>query len=192
MNEYKTERIEATPNTRGWCEGCGEQLVSKCGTIKMWHWAHAPDSECVFATAPETHWHRRWKKTFPKENVEVIIGAKRADIYINGLVIELQNSSISVPEIQDREQHYKDMVWVVNGEHFEDNFDLREKDAYYTFRWKWSRRIWQKATKPVYIDFHDKTLLLVKKLYDKGGWGVLFKKQDFLGSCGIVLRGDLP
>lgn len=183
LNQLKTERIEAEPGKKGYCEGCNEKVVAKCGEIKIWHWAHEPNSECPYSTHPETYWHRRWKEYYPINCREVIINNKRADIKTdNGLVIELQNSSISSQEIQLREQTYKNMVWIINGEHFDDNFDIREKEGYYTFRWKWPRKTWSYANSPVYIDFHGKYLFLIKKLYSKGGWGIKINKNEFIKS----------
>jgi competence protein CoiA len=185
LDELGIRKIIAKKGKKGICSGCNERVIAKCGEIKMWHWAHKPDSECSYSTAPETYWHRHWKTLFPSKDVEVVLGSKRADIYFNNLVIELQNSNISVDEIKIREMHYKNMVWLINGEHFDDNFELREKDNYFTFRWKWSRKSWQYSKCKKYIDFHDDTLFLIKKLYDKGGWGVLVSKEDFFQEIGL-------
>ncbi|MBO6894122.1 MAG: hypothetical protein JJ866_19430 [Roseibium sp.] len=37
---FDSQRIEATPNVTGTCPGCGGELVARCGTKKIWHWAH--------------------------------------------------------------------------------------------------------------------------------------------------------
>ena len=34
------EKIEAIPHKRAKCPLCGEEVLSKCGEVKMWHWAH--------------------------------------------------------------------------------------------------------------------------------------------------------
>ena len=34
------DKIEATPKAKGTCPCCGSDMVTKCGTQKVWHWAH--------------------------------------------------------------------------------------------------------------------------------------------------------
>lgn len=132
------ERIKATPTERALCPSCREEVISKCGSIKVWHWSHKADNDCDSWSEGETEWHLKWKNEFPKEMQEVVVGEHRADIKLHsGKVIELQNSSISTEDIQKRESYYAQMIWLLNGYTFAKNIELRKKDKYFTFIWKW-------------------------------------------------------
>lgn len=180
------ERVEATPNTTAICPVCKSTVISKCGTIMVWHWAHESKEDCDTWFEPESEWHRDWKEYFKPEEREVVIGNHRADIKHNGLVIELQNSTISAQEIQEREQFYGNMIWIVNGEDFYgNNLQTYSKNDYDPFRWKHPRKCWQFAKKPIYIDcskfeakFH---LFKIGKIYPGlpcRGWGKLLFRDE--------------
>lgn len=111
---------------RGICPQCGSEVIAKCGSQKVWHWAHTV-LDCDHWTEPESFWHKSWKEIVPRENREITIGAHRADIRLNsGLVVELQNSSISASEIKEREEFYNNMIWIFNGTKFTKNCILAE------------------------------------------------------------------
>ena len=62
--------IEAVPKGVGFCPQCGEQLISRCGCINIWHWAHYRMADCDDWAEPETEWNLNWKRrvvpvTFP-------------------------------------------------------------------------------------------------------------------------------
>jgi competence CoiA-like predicted nuclease len=116
------------------CPTCEGQLIAKCGSIKMHHWAHK-GSPCTDTWKEnETQWHRWWKSIFPEEWREILRidnekGERhRADIYNpnKDLYIEFQYSPISVEELQSRENFYKKMIWVVNGHNL--SFSLHKID----------------------------------------------------------------
>lgn len=170
------ERISPTPEIHALCPGCKDTLIAKCGSINIWHFAHK-NKDCDPWYEPESEWHRKWKEFWPVENREVVIGNHRADIRTKiGTVIELQNSSISAEEIQEREQFYGKMIWIVNAESFKDNIILYEKDGYFSFRWKHPRKCWYKSTKSIYLDFGE-ILFRIKKLYPGRGWGKLVERK---------------
>ena len=117
------KKVTATPRSKGICPICKANVVSKCGEINIWHWAHQAKIDCDNWHEPETEWHLKWKSLFPKESVEVTRGENnqhRADILTeNGVVIELQHSSISSSEIRKREEFYGGkMLWVIDGTEF--------------------------------------------------------------------------
>jgi competence CoiA-like predicted nuclease len=202
--ENNNEKILAEPNKKARCPNCKEKVISKCGNINIWHWAHKNSEDCDSWSEGETQWHIDWKNNFPEENQEIIVGKHRADIKTkNGLVIEFQNSSISSEEIKERENYYGEMIWLLNGDKFCNNFKLRKKGEVYTFRWRHPRKCWWNSNKEIYIDmnnyffesfdqeirepyiehpFIDK-ILLIKKLYSNipcGGWGKIISKEEFL------------
>lgn len=122
------EKIEAKPKTRAFCQLCDQEVISKCGEVNIWHWAHHKNESCDGWFEPETCWHRNWKLIFGIENSEVVIkkeGIRHiADIFsINEVVIELQNSPIQKQVIRKRENFYGErMLWLINGASFVQNF----------------------------------------------------------------------
>lgn len=128
------ERREAFSSGTGICEVCNRPTLAKCGSRKVHHWAHSSLLECDKWWESETEWHRNWKNNFPfewqeKVHKDEISGElHRADVKTNyGLVIELQNSPISYEEQISRENFYKKMIWIVNGEKFKNNFHVLDK-----------------------------------------------------------------
>ena len=113
---------EASPNLEGTCPLCKQKVISRCGNINIWHWAHNSEIDCDSWIKPESKWHFNWKMSFGKENSEVSIENNnekhRADVKTsNQLIIEFQNSPISTDDIIDREEFYGyEMIWVINGE----------------------------------------------------------------------------
>lgn len=127
------ERQEPEPGLKGKCQCCDGPVVSKCGNVKVWHWAHKTKLECDLWWE-ETDWHRAWKEQFPKEWQEVIHKAENgekhiADVKCNqGYVIEFQHSPIKSEERQAREFFYKKMIWIVDGMR-----RLKDKDKFYQY-----------------------------------------------------------
>lgn len=115
-------RIEAQPQLQGLCCCCLKPVIAKCGTRKIWHWAHKSKTDCDNWWEPETAWHRSWKNNYPSNWQEMSLPDERtgekhiADICtVHNLVIEFQHSHIDPQERTSREQFYKNMVWVVDG-----------------------------------------------------------------------------
>lgn len=123
-------KAEATPDSGGSCPLCDQILLSKCGELKVWHWAHLRDRNCDNWTEPETEWHKNWKWAFGKEYSEITIskdGVKhRADIQTkDNIIIELQSSPIQVATIRRRENFYGErMLWILNGKDFKKSFEI--------------------------------------------------------------------
>jgi competence protein CoiA len=119
VNEQKTG---AQPGLKGNCIYCQSNAITKCGSVKIWHWAHKSKISCDSWWENETEWHRKWKNLFPREwqekiHIDSVTGEKHiADIKTNKeLVIEFQHSAIKSDEIKSREAFYQNMVWVVDG-----------------------------------------------------------------------------
>lgn len=115
-------REEAQPKLNGLCSCCSKPVIAKCGTRKIWHWAHKSKTDCDNWWENETEWHRAWKINYPNDWQEVLLlnessGEKHiADIRtVHNLVIEFQHSHIDPQERTSREKFYKNMVWVVDG-----------------------------------------------------------------------------
>lgn len=115
-------RIEATKGAKGNCPCCGSEVIAKCGSIKINHWAHKKTSNCDSWWEKETEWHRSWKNNYPndwqeKSFTDEQTGEKHiADVHTShGLTIEFQHSYINQQEQISREKFYDNMVWVVDG-----------------------------------------------------------------------------
>lgn len=169
-------RRMAEPGVTAFCPQCNGEVRAKCGKIKVWHWSHVA-KDCDPWSEPESDWHLGWKSLFPKECCEVSMGPHRADVRINGTVIEFQKSPISPDEIAERESFYGDMVWVLDGNDFFDRLTFcdgaecvarkggwdrsgRSLNASHDrsvtwigFDWKHARKSWSFASKPVFFHF---------------------------------------
>ena len=116
------DKVQASKGARGFCQGCGAEMIAKCGEFKVNHWAHKRVRQCDTWWETETEWHREWKGNFPSEWQEIVqfdsstkekhIADVRTD---KGLVIEFQHSHISPVERRQREDFYQDMIWIVDG-----------------------------------------------------------------------------
>lgn len=124
------ERLEAFAGGRGLCPTCGAAMIAKCGPRILHHWAHASRRNCDPWWENETEWHRAWKNLFPEACQEISHTAPdgeihRADIKTpTGIVIEVQHSAMTDAERQSREAFYGNLVWVIDGRGFRDNFDI--------------------------------------------------------------------
>lgn len=191
--EINGRRVEPLPNTKAICPQCKGSVVSKCGAIKTWHWAHESTKDCDSWSEGETDWHKEWKNLISIDDPDIAevtirngISMHRADICLrNKKVIEFQHSPISVDEIQEREWFYGSMVWV-----FDATEAFRKKRIYPgkkegSFRWKQPKKTIQFCNKPVYLDlgenWHgDERMLRIHWLGDYGGKGEFIDRNDFL------------
>ncbi len=163
------QKVMATPNQKATCPICNAEVISKCGSIKVWHWSNISIEDCDFWSEGETKWHLSWKNEFPKEQQEVVITkyipsasgdssgeeTHRADVKLpSGTIIELQNSPISSEEIKERENFYENMIWVINYSNLWQGLTLKyhEGKDYLTFRWKHPAKSWWEAKKPIFLD----------------------------------------
>lgn len=192
------ERIEPSTGRKAKCPACREEVIAKCGSINRWHWSHRADTDCDPWSEHEGPWHLAWKEHFLESEREVVIGPHRADIRtVSGRVIELQHSPISAEEIEERERFYgPGMVWLVDASEFIQNIDFCDKGDYFSFRWKWPRKTWAAAKRPVFLDPGDESdawhedlgnlrnlLFHMKKMSADapcGGWGMWGQKDDWL------------
>ncbi len=180
----KGEKLLPEPHMEAICPICKNKVISKCGEINAWHWAHKSNVECDDWTETDSEWHNSWKKLYPKENCELDINGRRADILTDHYeVILLNSSSLSLEDIRLRESYFKNIIWIIKADDIIENFDFYEKDNYYTFRWKHARKYVAYLTKPTILDFGDGELFVLRKMYKKspcGGWGKFISLDTFL------------
>ena len=116
------ERIEATPGALGICPGCSAEMLARCGTKKVWHWAHKGQRHCDPWWENETEWHRGWKARFPTEWQEVPARDTTGELHIAdiktpfGLVIEFQHSAIKPDEVVKRTNFHGQIIWIIDAD----------------------------------------------------------------------------
>ena len=114
-------KTEATKGAIGFCQGCGSEMIAKCGEVKINHWAHKGKRNCDPWWENETEWHRSWKNHFPVEWQEVIHQADTGEKHIadvkteQGWTIEFQHSYLNPEERRARNAFYPKLAWVVDG-----------------------------------------------------------------------------
>ncbi len=115
------QRVEATPGALGVCPGCNAEMLARCGTKKVWHWAHKGRRHCDHWWENETDWHRDWKNRFVADWQEVPARDESGELHIAdiktpyGLVIEFQHSAIKPEEVKKRTIFYDQVIWIVDG-----------------------------------------------------------------------------
>lgn len=123
-------RTEAFVGGNGVCETCGAAMVAKCGPRVMHDWAHPSRRNCDPWWENETPWHRAWKNLFPELCREISHVAPDGEIHRadtktpTGIVIEVQHSAMTDQEKLSREAFYGNLVWVLDGSTFRDNFQI--------------------------------------------------------------------
>ncbi|MER8492218.1 CoiA-like domain protein [Mesorhizobium australicum] len=123
-------RREAFPGGKGNCPSCGSGMVAKCGPRVLHHWAHFGRRNCDPWWENETQWHRDWKNLFPEACREISHVAANGEIHRadvktpTGIVVEVQHSAMTDAERISRESFYGNLVWVIDGAGFRQNFDI--------------------------------------------------------------------
>lgn len=191
------QRIKATIRQRAHCPFCGNEVTAVIGQFVTNHWRHLKTTKCDSWSEPETEWHREWKGHFPEHYREVIMydevtGEKHiADIRTDsGVTIEFQNSPIPIQELISRNKFYKKIIWVVNGnaKHCDNlnaqinlivNYGSYEAKFLFYGRSKIFDK-WMSSSTPVFFDFGEQHLYLLKQYSLKNGIFKLMRKEIFL------------
>jgi len=194
------EKTAPQPKLHGHCPHCGEEVISKCGKVKVWHWAHKSREVCDPWWENETEWHRAWKDNFPKEWQEIsALDSETGETHIadvktpHGMVVEFQHSVMPIKEMAARERFYGNMIWIVDGLRGELDLSyfrmglgstpIQTNPLAYGFAWYGKSQImhnWSDAKSRVFIDFGDsltKDPPVVWRL-------VLFDKEQKQGAVG--------
>lgn len=181
-------RIEATPQANGTCGGCGAELIARCGTKKVWHWAHKGQRHCDHWWENETQWHRDWKNHFPADWQEIAARDEHGELHIadiktpKGLVVEFQHSYIKPAEARKRTEFHNPMFWVVDGMRrktdrkqfltaLTDGVKHPTKDGIVQQLWVYDSRLlkeWLHVGVIVAFDFGENTVWILRRI--KGDW----------------------
>ena len=126
-------RSEPFVGGKGCCPMCGAEMIAKCGPRVLHHWAHKGRRNCDPWWENETDWHREWKGYFPENCREIHHkaedgGIHRADVMTpNGIYVEFQHSSMPEAERKARETFYGNLLWIIDGRGFRNNFNVYHK-----------------------------------------------------------------
>lgn len=172
MYARKEDRmIEAAPGQRAECPHCRAEVLAKCGTVMVWHWAHVSIFDCDSWSEGETAWHMNWKRQFPQECREISVGSHRADVLVKGKTIyEFQSKSLPTPDMLERERYYRRLgyvyFWVFNLSEKARHFSLRKSfsDGHWSFRWYHGWKRLDGIAKPFYLDLGSDGLFFVKSI----------------------------
>lgn len=207
-NKYRTERILASPGVEGLCPVCGEELVSKCGRVNIWHWSHKTDTLCDRWWENKTPWHRRWQALWPDACQEVVFDRHIADVCVEDTIIEFQHSHINEDVFLERTEFYlsqgKSLRWVFDTSAFtcelvksgyQDTADMFCNNTTFSFLYnyrgidpdyKWRRVI-------ILFDFGQDLLVACDVYKEKRHWPAAFSRykekwHGFLGDHASFLR----
>ena len=151
------------------CNFCHEKVIAKKGSIVVHHYAHSPNSTCLFTKKePKTQWHQFWQENIKSDYLEKIITKDNkkhiADIInTTNTVIEIQHSNISLTDAFDRESFYNNMIWILDGnnryhdtskevtETISVSFEFTQNNTKY-YMIKSTKKFWSYLQKPKYID----------------------------------------
>lgn len=127
-------KIEPTKSVIGFCPTCGSEMIPKMGNYITHHWAHKSSCSDNWHYEPMSEWHRDWQNKFPKEWQEVTVTKNgkthRADVMLpNGVVIEFQNSKISMKDIEAREAFWEKLIWFFNWDNLS-NYTLEPREEH--------------------------------------------------------------
>lgn len=163
----------------GICPLCGADVVSKCGYVRIPHWAHKSFHDCDSWSEGKTDWHIQWQDKFPKDWQEVIIKkddlVHRADICIPGedaaslpTVVEFQHSYLEQSKLNAREEFYPNLIWVVDAsgrkrdrtKFLKNNSSMKRRDKEgRIFSTHWAEEVfpsaWVNCKAHVFFDFAD-------------------------------------
>lgn len=157
--QFDLNRVKPTPKAVSECPACHTKIKAKCGSIKVWHWAHESIQTCDANWEPTTQWHLDWQAKVPEEMTEIVIGHHIADIKLSdGKVVEVQHSNLPVEVVAERETFYNNMTWIFDGQDFFKRLKIKEGEfngqTSHSFKFRKPRRYIVEAKKfPFYIDF---------------------------------------
>ena len=140
---------QASTDEPYYCPVCGQELRQRRGEVKIHHFAHRVDAEekCDDWENDMSEWHQSWQNAFPEECREVVVtydGEKRrADVLVDGIVVEFQHSRMSSEEFDMRNQFYSragyKVVWLFDlaDEYDDDRFAYGNKSNCYRWKYHW-------------------------------------------------------
>lgn len=124
---------------RAACPFTGSEMISKCGDIKIHHWAYKVAPEGFKYKSKDTNWYLEWKSKFDPKICEIMYTDKEgnkhiADIDDGKTVIQFQQTFLKNEEIIEKELFYssinKNFIWVVDGKFYFSKCVIDKKPLY--------------------------------------------------------------
>lgn len=144
----------------------GHPLVAKRGKKNQWHFSHqnkSDDSSCP-CSKEKGEWHCWHQNRIKKNHIEIYFekGKHIADcVNKSGVVIEFQKSVIPKSTITEREDYYKNMIWVFCMD-YHDFETIRINKNIAHIRLLKGSKYFLEANKPCYLDYsHKQTMMKV-------------------------------
>jgi competence CoiA-like predicted nuclease len=167
------------PSDKYFCPSCYEELIIKDGDVRVKHFAHKSNKDCIDFDNDMSEWHRNWQKKFPLKNREVILKAdednsfsencnkitRRADVLCYGFALEFQNSPISSEEFAERNYFYhqlgKKVIWIFNLIDLYQDGMIECYDEWHNSKGDGGKYHWKYASKTFirYKSFEDDVIL---------------------------------
>lgn len=157
-------KSRAIPNVDAICPCCEEEVIPKCGDVKIWHFAHKKASDCP--NTGKGDWHYWWQDQFDDDYVEVRVEKgnriRIADVLLpSGKVLEFQDSSISADVINQRERFYgaDNLVWIFNFTNKLSNLKFyKSGNGRVLIEWKYPRHIITNCKAKVMLNIYGNLL----------------------------------
>jgi hypothetical protein len=179
------------------CETCDSNLIAKRGSLMIYHFAHEHARDCDTWREPKSVWHLLWQDLCLPCHVEVSFQRLHQADIVNkaGTVIEVQNSPMSVPNMQERESFYQDMIWIMNATSINDQYAGKETVRFSdgkTAILKVRHEFWLHCKKAVFIHTDHGIFRVMETLGKKYCLAARVKTYEFLKSWfDGILAGDL-
>ncbi len=128
--------INPTPHARGWCIACGYELIARCGSHRVKHWAHKPYSSCIAIQEDETDWKREWRQLFKPDFCEVVRDGVFFDaICNNDTPVMLRVTAIDTDKLVSLQEKFPKMICIFDAQKIWGNLKMVNRGDHHTFRW---------------------------------------------------------
>lgn len=162
------------------------ELIAKRGDKRIHHYCHKNDVNCQ-SSKGKSEFHLYWQSRIKPENLEITMENHRADIKINELVIEIQHSVMKKEIIKEREDFYKNLVWIFDVVKHDFIIINKQKDLI-LFKLTRGSEYFLKAKKKTYLDMDHQGLLEVIK---KKGNLILTRKRQLKWIDENLFKGEV-
>jgi len=131
------EKITIEQYYKGMTACCknGHPLVGAQGIKNQWHFRHLHSTDVL---NPLSEWHCEWQTHFKHTEIKYPTIRRRADIVEGKYVVEIQHSSITLEEVEQRNTDYtsigKEVIWIVDGTDIQVNGNVLTIDSLWKYQ----------------------------------------------------------
>lgn len=134
VNGEKITIEQYNKGTPACCEN-GHPLVGAKGMKNKWHFKHLHSTDVL---NPLSEWHCEWQSHFEHTEIKYPTIRRRADIVEGKYVVEIQHSSITLKEVEQRNTDYtsigKEVIWIVDGTDIQVNGNVLTIDSFWKYQ----------------------------------------------------------